>query len=191
MLNIPLSSDTNQVTALYCNVNISASYTCLEAVKQEAVGHSQLEAHNERAEVFTPAFSSNSMTGISLHELIRAGLRSQSTCGASPYATASKNSSSGCLATSQTISAGTRSEGAHTDHLHSSQDESYLATLLSLYDSMKDESIALLIRSLIDCVHKVNDLCCGVDSEAIKYSIQDIDSVVQKIASLCEKKTYA
>ena len=53
---------------------------------------------------------------------------------------------------------------------------------------MKDESHALLIRSLIDGVHRVVDLCSGADSEAIKQSIQDIDSVVQKIASLCENK---
>ena len=53
---------------------------------------------------------------------------------------------------------------------------------------MKDESLAVLIRSLIDCVRRVNDLCGGVDSEAIKQSILDIESVVQKIASLCENK---
>ena len=53
---------------------------------------------------------------------------------------------------------------------------------------MKDESIAVLIQSLIDCVRRVNDLCGGVDSEAIKQSIMDIESVVQTIASLCENK---
>ena len=32
----------------------------------------------------------------------------------------------------------------------------------------------------------MDDLCSGVDSEAIKQSNHDIDSVIQKIASLCE-----
>ena len=58
--------------------------------------------------------------------------------------------------------------------------------LLSPHGSVKDEGLASLIRSLIDCVRRVNDLCSVVDSEAIKQSNQDIDSVVQKIASLSE-----
>ena len=37
-------------------------------------------------------------------------------------------------------------------------------------------------------MRRLNDLYGGADSEAIKQSILDIDSVVQKIASLCENK---
>ena len=69
---------------------------------------------------------------------------------------------------------------------HSSRDDSYITALLSLHGSVKDESLASLIQLLIDCVRRVNDLCSGVDSEAIKQSILDIESVVQKVASLCE-----
>ena len=98
------------------------------------------------------------------------------------------NNSVGCRITSQSSGAVLRSEGVRLDHLHSSPDKSYIIVLLSLHDSVKDGSIALLIRSLIDCVRIVNDLCGGVDSEANKQSIKDIDLVVQIIASLCEGK---
>ena len=60
--------------------------------------------------------------------------------------------------------------------------------LLSLHDSMRDESLAVLIRSLIDCVRRVNDLCGGANSEANKQTIIDIESLVQKFASFCENK---
>ena len=69
---------------------------------------------------------------------------------------------------------------------YSSRDESYITALLSLHGSVRDEGLASLIRSLIDSVRRVNDLRSGVDSEAIKQSILDIDSVVQKVASLRE-----
>ena len=70
----------------------------------------------------------------------------------------------------------------------SSPDESYITALLLLHGSVKREGLASLIRSLIDCVRRVNDLCSGAGSEAIKQSSLDIDSVVQKIASLCKNK---
>ena len=53
---------------------------------------------------------------------------------------------------------------------------------------MKDDGLASLIRSFIDCERRVNDLCGGAESEAIKQSVQDINSIVQKVASLCERK---
>ena len=51
---------------------------------------------------------------------------------------------------------------------------------------MKDESLASLTSLLIDCVRRVDDICYSVDSEAIKQLIQDIDSAIGKISSLCK-----
>ena len=69
---------------------------------------------------------------------------------------------------------------------YSSRDEKYITALLSLHSSVKDEGLASLPQSLIDCVRRVNDLYEGVDSDAIKQLNQDIDSVVQKIVPYAE-----
>ena len=71
---------------------------------------------------------------------------------------------------------------------YSSPDEPYVTALLSLHVSVNNEGLASLIRSLTDCVRRVNDLCGGVDSGATKQSILDINSAVQKITSLYENK---
>ena len=109
------------------------------------------------------------------------------TCCARPHGAASKNSS-GCRITPQSSGAVLRLESRRSNHVYYSRDESYITDVLSLHGSVKDEGLASLFRSLIDCVCRVNDLCGCVDSEAIKQSVMNIESVVEKFASLCENK---
>ena len=75
-------------------------------------------------------------------------------------------------------------------HRNTSPDETYITALSSLHDSMKHESLASFTWSVIDSVRRVKDLYCGVDPEALNQSIQHIDSVVRKIASLCKSKQH-
>ena len=53
---------------------------------------------------------------------------------------------------------------------------------------MKAEGLASLTRKLIDCVTKADDVSCSNDIEIIKQLMDDIDSVIEKISSLCKSK---
>ena len=59
--NIPLSSDTNHVTASDYNLNNLAGNTCLKAGKHETARHPQIEVFNEEAEVIIRAPPINSI----------------------------------------------------------------------------------------------------------------------------------
>ena len=54
--------------------------------------------------------------------------------------------------------------------------------------SLKEESLASLTRIRIDCVRRADNVCCCNDIEVIKQLIHDIDSVIEKISSLCKSK---
>ena len=151
---------------------------------------------NTRGSLHPAALNKAAQMNTVSHELIIARAGSESaprasvyTCQDSPYFAASK-SSSGRFAFCETIGAVPGSESTRADLAHSRPNESYITALLMLQGSVKDEGLASSIRSYIDCVRRVIDLCDGVDCEAIKQSILDIESVVQKIASLCNG-TYA
>ena len=87
----------------------------------------------------------------------------------------------------ETINACSVSLGAYADYVISSPDESYIAPFLGLHASMKDECLASLTRTLIDCVRRASDVSCN-NVESIKQLIDDIDSVIEKKYSLCKSK---
>ena len=114
------------------------------------------------------------------------------TCRGGSYITASKNSSlqhhdasseaalgdPGRLAICETISAGSGSEGTRADPVHSSRDVFYIAPLVSMHASLKDEGLAYLTRTLIDRIRRADEVFCSNDIEFIKQLINDIDSVI-------------
>ena len=57
-----------------------------------------------------------------------------------------------------------------------------------MHASLKDEGLASLTRTLIDCVTRANDVCCSNDIEVIKQLIDEIDSVIEKNYTLYKIK---
>ena len=77
------------------------------------------------------------------------------------------------------------SEGTLGASAGTNRDKSYIAALLSLHSSMEGKRFASLTRTLIDCVRRASDVSCN-DVEFIKQLVHDIDSVIDKISSLCK-----
>ena len=181
--NNPPSSDTTHFTASSYNLNNSVHNTCLQALNHETAVHPQIESSNGGAEVIVLAPPINSTLGSTLP----AALSEAYTCSnridmaVSIYSTRGHTpaSSSGAVSGSQRT---------RIQHVQSSPFEPQLNMLLSLHNSLKDESLVVLIRTLIDSVRPVNDLNGSIDAELINQLIQEIESVVQKVASLCENK---
>ena len=92
------------------------------------------------------------------------------------------------IALRERVGARSRSKGAPEASVGTCRDESYIAALLSLVASLKDEGLASVTWTLSDCVPKADDVCCSGDIEVIKQLIHDIDSVIGNISSLYKIK---
>jgi len=179
----PSSSDTNHFTASSYNLNNSVCNTSLQAVEHETAVHPQIESSNEAAEVSVLAPPINSTPGFSVPTASSGAY----TCSDRMDVAVSICSTRGHTPAASSVAV-SGSQGTRIQPVQSSPFEPQLNLLLSLHNSLKNESLAVLIRTLIDSVRRVNDLNGNIDSELINQLIQEIKSVVQKVASLCENK---